>query len=241
MTIRINGNTWILVIALAMFGMCYRHKKPEGDQLHFNATGMKAIVFQQGTFYPVMIQDSIGNEHYVEYKNDSVIIVGDTVMLVKTMAKSMSDLFNKQHIGVAVIDGDDTSKVYNGDTIVKCGKNPIVIPVDNIMLINDYVRNINGGGCGYFALRLYQRIEKKKYSIISIGGRKHVVLQEKKSGLYIDCNGYHDKTSLQLTYPGSGFQRIPEGVLRYWVYHSTWNKDFNRLDTVTINKYIDNL
>ncbi len=120
-------------------------------------------------------------------------------------------------------------------------KNGRILNGNNIKPINDYVSNINVGGCGYFAMKLYQRLDSCKYSIVVIGPYNHVAILEKHSGYFIDSDGYRDSLSFQLRYKNK-FSIISFDSLKKTVYkENSWNKSFDRKDTSMINDFVEQI
>ena len=110
-----------------------------------------------------------------------------------------------------------------------------------IVKINTIVSNINSGGCGYFAMKLYQRLDTTRYSIAVINDGNHISILDRETGFFIDSEGYKDSLSYQLRYPNK-FTLITYDSLCKWVnFGKDWNKTFNRIDTTIINEYINNL
>jgi len=115
------------------------------------------------------------------------------------------------------------------------------IDAGNIPEINKYVKNINGGGCGFFTLKLYNRLDSCKYEIVSINGLNHIAIREISNGAIIDCNGYQDILSMQLRYKNV-INTITKDSLEKLVYDfGKWNKAFTKIDTAAINLFIDRL
>ena len=107
--------------------------------------------------------------------------------------------------------------------------------------INKYVKNINSGGCGFFALKLYNRLDSCYYEIVAINGLNHIAIREISNGAIIDCNGYQDVLSMQLRYKNK-IEPISKDSLERLVYDfGKWNKAFTKIDTAAINLFIDRL
>ena len=114
----------------------------------------------------------------------------------------------------------------------------LLIYGNSISNVQVSVKNINNGGCGYFAYKLYQKLDHSKYSLYSINDVSHIVILEKGTGYYIDCDGYHTKLYMQIVY-GFKFCQISEKYLINIINHDElWNKKFNRSDTLLINSFI---
>ncbi len=115
------------------------------------------------------------------------------------------------------------------------------IESNDIPAINASVKNINAGGCGYFAMKLYERLDTSVYSIVVINNGDHIAILENETGNLIDANGYNDKLHFQLMYRNV-FNKITYDSLKTMVADScNWNRTFNRKDTVIINKFIERL
>jgi hypothetical protein len=100
------------------------------------------------------------------------------------------------------------------------------------------VRNINQGGCGYFALKVYDKLEKGRYSIISIDTLKHIMLKDNVTGLFIDADGYFPLNTVKKDV-GSHFKELSRNQLEKLVKNvPIWNTQFNRKDTTLINKLL---
>lgn len=103
------------------------------------------------------------------------------------------------------------------------------------------IKNLNAGGCGFFALKLYRVLDKKKYSLAYIGKWNHVFVYENATGYLIDSNGFHNFLFMQLSFNGNDnklsfiTEERLENELKDW---SRWNPKFNRNDTTLINNYI---
>ncbi len=120
-------------------------------------------------------------------------------------------------------------------------QNSRVIKGNDISDINKYVENINAGGCGYFAMKLYERLDSSKYSIVVINDGNHIAILENNTGYFIDANGYRDSLSFQLRYPNK-FDKISYDSLKIMVSNiKNWNKTFDRKDTTVINKFVEQL
>lgn len=108
--------------------------------------------------------------------------------------------------------------------------------------INKKVKNINNGGCGYFALNLYRRLDHKKYDIVSIDTMRHFAIREKETGFYIDAAGFHSQMSFRLQNDWRTFDPISFDSLRKLVYRKDlWNSKFNWKDTILIDSFINGL
>lgn len=115
------------------------------------------------------------------------------------------------------------------------------ISTDSLITLKEPLKDLNFGGCGYFALQLYQKLNKSKYRIISLNNLNHVCLQDKQSGAYIDSNGYHTLFELQCLYGFPTFKviELSEPHLMEKVQDARcWNTRFNRADTVIINRLL---
>ena len=116
------------------------------------------------------------------------------------------------------------------------------ISTDSLLTLKEPLKNLNFGGCGYFALHLYQKLDKNKYRIISVNNFNHVCLQDKETGAYIDSNGYHSLFELQCLYGFPTFKVIEmdESHLIDAVQNPKyWNTRFKRADTVVINRALN--
>lgn len=109
--------------------------------------------------------------------------------------------------------------------------------------ISDSVANINRGGCGYFALKLYQKLQttssRDSFEIISIDTNYHIMLHRKGTEWYLDSDGYTDFKDIYCR--SCVFDTISEDVLKYLVLRCKWNPKFNRADTAKINRLIDSI
>lgn len=113
----------------------------------------------------------------------------------------------------------------------------------SLMQARDHIKFINAGGCGYFAYKLYQRLDKNRYRIVDVDTMRHILLEDQENGLYLDSEGYHTKMEIQLRY-GKGQNRIAEiseDSLRTLIYHARWNERFDKRDTILINDFIKSL
>lgn len=116
-----------------------------------------------------------------------------------------------------------------------------IIYEEDIVQLNSFVHNINSGGCGYFALKLYDRLDTCRYSLVRIEGLKHVCVYDNEEELYIDSKGSHTLLSIHLWY-GEDVEPITKQELEQYVNdHDSWNNKFNWNDTFKIIKYINKL
>jgi hypothetical protein len=114
-------------------------------------------------------------------------------------------------------------------------------PNDSNITLTTSIPNINLGGCGYFALKLYQKVDKAKYRLVMINDFGHVVLQDRSTGQYIDSNGYHSLVELELYYgyPTYKVQEISEAELVQLVNMTGfWNSAFKVSDTSQISLFL---
>lgn len=117
-----------------------------------------------------------------------------------------------------------------------------VIDGGEIPKINSQIKNINAGGCGFFALLLYERLDTSEYKIVSIRHLNHICILENRTGSLIDSDGYHDRLAMNLKYNTSDISEISLDSLRYLVYKDkNWNKTFNWKDTSVIKSFIKSL
>jgi hypothetical protein len=116
-----------------------------------------------------------------------------------------------------------------------------VVSRNRLIAINDSIPDLNRGGCGFFAYKLFQRLDKKKYSLVVIDHGRHIMIWDWDKNLYIDSKGFHTKVDVQL-HDGSEIEQISEDSLRRLLFvDKFWNKTFCKEDTTIINNFIDNL
>ena len=113
------------------------------------------------------------------------------------------------------------------------------ISVVQITSINDAVHNINRGGCGFFALQLYRKINGEDYDIVQFP--QHFALRHKQKQLYLDATGITDKTSFELTHGGQGFVITQDSLEKLITKPNYWNREFNQDDTCKIIEFFENL
>lgn len=107
--------------------------------------------------------------------------------------------------------------------------------------INDTLPDLNRGGCGFFAYKLFQRLNKKNHTLVVIDHGRHIMIWDRDKNLYIDSKGFHTKVEVQF-HDGSQLEQISEDSLRHLLFVDRfWNKTFCKEDTTIINNFIDNL
>ena len=132
--------------------------------------------------------------------------------------------------------------------------------VNNYQNINETVRNINRGGCGIFAEKLYNILlkfgNKPKLLVIttdaeglktrisgetSMGGAlEHIVVQVGK--YYYDSQGRYTNHLKIGTYGKTDLVELPLDVLVKWNAQSwRWNDCFNRRSIKTIETKLNNV
>lgn len=125
-------------------------------------------------------------------------------------------------------------------SLLKESRQPAIYQ-SSITKINTLIPELNEGGCGFFALKLYRRLDSSRYSIVAIGNREHIAIMDKAYGNIIDSKGCHSKTSIDLRYNYPEYITLSEKELQMLVATQKWNKQFNLADTTCINQFIDNL
>ena len=115
------------------------------------------------------------------------------------------------------------------------------IDYNDMWLIKSKVKNINAGGCGYFALKLYEQLDSLLYSIVLINDGNHVVIRDNKTGFFIDANGYKDSLYYQLRYPNKFSEISYDSLSRMVDNKKMWNPTFDWRDTSVIINYINTL
>jgi len=110
-----------------------------------------------------------------------------------------------------------------------------------IIIIKDSVKHINQGGCAYFAMKLYEILDHCRYSLVRIKGYGHVVVEDKETGLYIDCDGISTTLYQSFMCNSLSFEPVSYDSVRYRVYNYKWNPKFNWEDTTKINNFINSL
>lgn len=116
-----------------------------------------------------------------------------------------------------------------------------VIQESDLTRIKDSVEHINQGGCAYFAMKLYEILDHKRYSLIKIGDYKHVVVKDNELNYYINSDGITTELAQSILTNSFDFQPISYDSVRYRVYNYKWNPKFNWKDTVKINNFINHL
>ncbi len=125
----------------------------------------------------------------------------------------------------------------NDPTSIQVGNNVYSFTLD----VNNEVDNINNGGCGYYAMKLYEYLDTSRYSLVSIGRRTHICVLDNKYTVYIDSEGYHSFISMAVEYRTLDFKPISYSHLRWMVYNLEWNKMFDQRDTTKIDKYFKSI
>lgn len=122
-------------------------------------------------------------------------------------------------------------------------KSPKIIEETVIKNIGSNIKNINNGGCGFFAYKLYQCLDKKRYEIVDIEDMRHICILDKVTRLYIDAFGYHSKFEMQVIFGEKTYciETITEDSLHKMLYKDCWNKKFNKSDTILIDSMIKRL
>jgi hypothetical protein len=108
--------------------------------------------------------------------------------------------------------------------------------------VNKAVSNLNSGGCGIFAYRLYARLDSTRYQIVTIGDGYHIMVFDNKTNMYIDSKGVHDNFYINLHYPKKDVKIISEDSLYEMLQDtSLWNSEYDRTQDLIIQKYLDQL
>lgn len=118
-----------------------------------------------------------------------------------------------------------------------------------LIKINDIVPNINKGGCAFFALSLYKKLDSSNYEIIKIGNFEHVCIRNKVDGFFIDSDGFNTKYYHYLMCLPSFLIRkksLKIAVISYQDLYDTfyfsnrkWNSEFNMSDTLKIKSFLN--
>ena len=116
------------------------------------------------------------------------------------------------------------------------------INVNKIKSTFKFVKNIDRGGCGFFAYKLFKRLDPDRYTIISINNLSHVAIYDKETDLIIDSQGARPIFSFQLRYNNCKFDEVSSDSLRILLdKKEIWKSDFNREDTCLIDDFVNNL
>lgn len=118
-----------------------------------------------------------------------------------------------------------------------------------LVKINDIVPNINKGGCAFFALALYKKLDTSRYEIVKIGNFIHVCIRDKVDGFFIDSDGFNTEYYQYLMcLPSFLFKNksLKITVISYdelynifYYTNRKWNPEFNMNDTSKIKSFLN--
>ena len=102
---------------------------------------------------------------------------------------------------------------------------------------NIQIKNINYGGCGYYALYLHHYLDNKNISnkIVTLYNNKYIPghIMIYTEGMYIDSRGCWNSLFINLIC--NDIQEINEQQLRQKLNHEGWTPLFNKNDTLNFS------